>query len=72
MIKKKDLLEAISILESNQSKLEDAIKALDQKIVDIDGKTAEDWYNDCLQYGKLKDRRPNRGNEQRQPRGYRR
>ena len=43
----------------------------DQKIVDIDGKTAEDWYNDCLQYGKLKDRRPNRGNEQRQPRGYR-
>ena len=44
----------------------------DQRIVDIDGKTAEDWYNDCLQYGKLKNRRPNRGNEQRQSRGYRR
>lgn len=43
----------------------------DQKIVDIDGKTAEDWYNNCLQYGKLKDRRPNRGNAQRPARGYR-
>ena len=41
MIKKKDLLEAISILESNQSKLEDAIKALDQKIVDISNSLLE-------------------------------
>lgn len=28
----------------------------DQKIVDINGKTAEDWYNECLEKGKLVDR----------------
>lgn len=41
MIKKKDLQEAISIIQSNQSKLEDAINALNQKIVDINNSLLE-------------------------------
>ena len=41
MIKKKDLLKAITILESNQSKLEDAINALEKKIVDINNSILE-------------------------------
>ena len=41
MIKKKDLLDAISIVESNQSKLEDAINSLNQKIVAINNSLLE-------------------------------
>lgn len=43
----------------------------DEKIVDIDGKTALDWYHHCLQYGKIKDRRPRNGNRGSNQRGYR-
>ena len=55
----------------------------DQKIVDIGGRakngtikckdawTAEDWYNDCLENGKHKDRRTKNRQRQKEQRGYR-
>lgn len=43
----------------------------DQKIVDIDGKTAANWYDECLEKGKMMDRRPRNGNRGSSQRGYR-
>ena len=41
MLRKKDLQEAISIIQSNQSKLEDAINTLDKRIVDLNNSLTE-------------------------------
>lgn len=43
----------------------------DQKIVDIDGKTAAILYDECLEKGKLKDRHSHNGNRGPNRRGYR-